>query len=105
MGVLIYTSLTLKLKTAEKRLQFGVSKCKSMLITKRPEIALNSPLTVDSWKISHIEKLNSDETQLEEKNEGKMEIEKTECQKYLGFILSSKGDNMINIKNLRNKSI
>ena len=92
-------------KTAEKRLQFGVSKCKSMLISKKPSIVLNSQLAVDSWKTEHIENLKTGETDLVEKYEGKIKIDKTESQKYLGFILSSKGDNMKNITNLKNKSI
>ena len=32
----------LNVKTAEKRLQFGAAKCKSMLVSKRPESVLNT---------------------------------------------------------------
>ena len=92
-------------KTAEKRLQFGVAKCKSMLISKRPDIVLNSQLAVDSWSSEHIANMNTDETELVEKYEGKIKIGRTENQKYLGFLLSSKGDNMKNITNIKNKSI
>ena len=49
--------------------------------------------------------MKTGETDLVEKYEGKIKIDKTESQKYLGFILSSKGDNMKNITNLKNKSI
>ena len=37
----------INVKSAEKRLQFGVSKCKSMLISKKPELVQNSQLSVD----------------------------------------------------------
>ena len=37
----------LNVKTAEKQLQFGVKKCKSMLIGKNKENAIYNPLTVD----------------------------------------------------------
>ena len=39
----------LNIKTAEKGLQFGVKKCKSMLIAKNTENILNSSLCVDKW--------------------------------------------------------
>ena len=37
--------------------------------------------------------------------EGRVEIEKTDKQKYLGFVLSCSGDNMVNITAMKNKSI
>ena len=36
---------------------------------------------------------------------GQTEVEKTANQKYLGFVLSNTGDNMVNIREIRNKSI
>ena len=54
-------------KTAEKRLQFRVPKCKSMLISKKPDIALNSQLVVDSCKTEHVENMNTGESELIEK--------------------------------------
>ena len=65
----------------------------------------NSQLSVDNWIITHSENLNTRELKIIESYEGKINIDKTEKQKYLGFHLSSKGDNMINIKQLKNKSI
>ena len=44
----------LNVKTAEKRLQFGIKKCKSMLISKNPENVLNSNLMVDKWDVKHV---------------------------------------------------
>ena len=95
----------INLKTAEKRLQFGASKCKSMLISKKPNTVQNSRLLVDNWNIKHIKNKNTGEIELVEDYDGRIQLEQTDKQKYLGFILSCKGDNMINIQNLKNKSI
>ena len=48
-------NVVLNVKTAEKQLQFGVKKCKSMLIGKNKENIIYNPLTVDKWKVQHIE--------------------------------------------------
>ena len=37
--------------------------------------------------------------------DGKVQMEKTESYKHLGFMISSKGDNMVNIREVKNKSI
>ena len=88
-------------KTAEKRLQFGVSKCKTMIIGDIKHL-VNNNLSVDNWKIRHTDKENED---LVETFDGKTTIEETDKYKYLGFLLSNRGDNMINIKEMRKKSI
>ena len=94
----------LNIKTAEKRLQFGETKCKSMLICKNPESVLNSPLQVDKWKIEHQDNLLTGESDLVETYEGLVSIGKTEKYKYLGFMISNIGDNMMNIVEMKNKS-
>ena len=43
----------INVKTAEKRLQFGVKKCKSMYIGKNVEDVLNNHLVVDKWTPEH----------------------------------------------------
>ena len=43
----------INVKSAEKCLQFGVSKCKSMTIGKNINEILKSPLSVDKWKKTH----------------------------------------------------
>ena len=43
--------------------------------------------------------------EIHEEYAGEVIMEDTEEQKYLGFILSSKGDNMKNINGMKNKSI
>ena len=95
----------LNVKTAEKSLQFGIKKCKSMLIGKNVEHVLNSSLCVDKWTVEHVEDKMTGDTELIEQYTGQVEIEKCNEQKYLGFIISSTGDNMANIRTIRNKSI
>ena len=41
------------IKTAEKRLQFGADKYKTMLIGKNVKNCLNTELTVDSWDANY----------------------------------------------------
>ena len=178
-------------KTAEKRLQFGVSKCKTMLVGVDNGV-VNTELSVDKWITEHkvveseeiedafscnectfkvktqdelsnhtqrnhtdqkgycnkcdfkytseasmlkhihnmhieskynckdCEYTSTDKFQLNnhikkhktklcvnlvEKYEGKAPIEKTQKQKYLGFYLSSKGDNMANISEVQKKAV
>ena len=43
----------INVKTAEKRLQFGVTKCKSMFIGKDSKDIINNPLFVDKWNVEH----------------------------------------------------
>jgi hypothetical protein len=95
----------LNVKTAEKGLQFGLKKCKSMLIGKNHENVINSKLFVDTWSVEHVEDEMTGDTELVEHYDGLSEIGTCTEQKYLGFILSSIGDNMANIRALRNKSI
>ena len=86
-------------------MQFGIKKCKSMLIGKNLENVLDSNLSVDSWTVEHRENKETGDTDLVETYSGQIEMGKCKEQKYLGFILSSSGDNMVNIRAIRNKSI
>ena len=147
----------INVKTAEKRLQFGVSKCKSMVIGNDKNQVINNPITVDKWKVEfpdviedcldcdkiektrngskkhsykeHVHKqftcqtcgfqeLSKRElmTHVNEKHvennehivesyDGVFEMDNTGQQKYLGFILSNKGDNMKNIGEMRKRSV
>ena len=95
----------LNIKTAEKRLQFGVSKCKSMLVGKNQENIINSDLMVDEWDVKHVYNQVTGDYDICETYEGLVPIDKTEKTKYLGFVLSSRGDNMVNIKAMKDKSI
>ena len=95
----------INVKTAEKRLQFGPTKCKTMLIGKDTTNVLNSELFVDCWKVEHGEVSEPGGEDLIEIYEGPIPIEKTEQQKYLGFVLSCSGNNMTNINAMKTKSI
>ena len=71
-----------------------------MLVSKTPEIVQNSYLSVDNWKTEHRENLNTGESDLVETFEGLVPIDKTEEHKYLGVVISSKCNNMINAMTL-----
>ena len=55
--------------------------------------------------MKHIDSPENSDNDLVEEYGGKVDIGKTENQKYLGFILSNKGDNMKNITEMKNKSV
>ena len=95
----------INVKTAEKSLQFGPTKCKSMLVGKDTENVLNEALQVDSWDLKYEDDVNTGKLNLVEKYCGLTEIGQTEEQTYLGFVISSKGENMANIRKLKQKSI
>ena len=96
----------LKVKTAEKRLQFGVSKCKTMLVSKNTKAELsNGTLTVDNWCVKYKHNDETGENTLNEKYVGQVNMEQVNTHKYLGFVLSNTGDNSVNISAMRKKSI
>ena len=95
----------INLKTAEKTLQFGVSKCKAMLISKDSESVLNSDLMVDNWEVNYQDNPKTGELVLKESFVGLTKIEQVKTQTYLGFTISSSGDNMANIDMMKKKSI
>jgi hypothetical protein len=66
---------------------------------------LNSSLCVHKWTVEHVENKTTGDTELVEHYAGQVEIEKCTEQKFLGFIISASGDNMANIRSLKNKSI
>ena len=95
----------INIKTAEKKLQFGPTKCKTMLVGKKLENVINTELSVDEWSANYVENKRTGDADLIEKYCGPTEIEQTCEQKYLGFVLSDTGDNMANIRVLKKKSI
>ena len=58
----------LNVKTADKRLQFGIKKYKSMLVSKNPENVLNSNLMVDEWDVKHVYNPDTDNYDICETN-------------------------------------
>ena len=94
----------INLKSAEKTLQFGVSKCKSMLISKKKENVPDNDLMVDTWEVNYEENKQTGKVCLVEKFNGQTKIKQTKEQMYLGFVISSTGNNMANINQLKKKS-
>ena len=95
----------INVKSAEKYLQFGATKCKSILVGKNKKNFPNSRLVVDNWNINHEENKKTGSTKIVETYEGKIDIEQVTEYKYLGFIISSIGDNMAQIRHMKNKSV
>ena len=95
----------INVKTAEKTLQFGPNKCKTMLVGKPSNHVLDSDLQVDSWSVSYHDNVETGDLDLIETFNGPVVMEKTTSQKYLGFVLSSTGDNMVNIKHIKTKAV
>ena len=54
----------INIKTAEKTLQFGPTKCKSMLIGKNTSNVINSSLKLDEWKVTHEEDIETGDLKL-----------------------------------------
>ena len=71
----------INVNSADKGLQFGPTKCKSMLIGKETEYVLNSDLLVDSWIVKHELNLETGEAELIENYGGPIPIEKVKEQK------------------------
>ena len=95
----------INVKTAEKTLQFGPAKCKSMLVGKDTNNVFNSEMHVDKWVVDHIDNSKTGEADLVEYFSGKVSIGQTDEQTYLGFVISNKGENMANIRKGKQKSI
>ena len=93
----------LNIKSAEKCLQFGSSKCKTMLVGRDTKNIINTELFVDKWEVRH-EESESGEEIFVETHVGQVAIEETEEQRYLGFVLSNSGNNMININHMKKKA-
>ena len=95
----------MNVRTAEKTLQFGVKKCKSMLVGKKLDNVLNHPLQVDNWTVEYQDNCKTGQADLVEHYDGKVDIGQVQEYTYLGFVVSSKGDNLANIRQLEKKSI
>ena len=95
----------LNVKTSEKNLQFGAAKCQYMLVGKNPEKIIQNKLKVDQWMKEYKENATTMEYEMLEYYAGQTEMKQTEEYKYLGFVISCKGDNMAHIRNMKCKSI
>ena len=95
----------INVRTAEKTLQFGPSKCKYMIVGKCAKFTKQENLQVDHWITKHTTNKVTGEQDLEESYEGKIDIERADEYKYLGFVVSCAGNNMVNIRHMKNKSL
>ena len=95
----------MNVKSAEKTLQFGPTKCKSMLVGKNTENIINTELLVDNWTVGYTDNKVTGEDDMVESYIGPVHMDSADEYKYLGFVISSKGDNMANIRQVKNKSI
>ena len=68
----------MKCKNCRKRLQFGVTKCKSMLVSKNVDTVPSNDMLVDSWTVRHVDNPSTGCSELVEYNEGMDYMEKTE---------------------------
>ena len=94
-------SAFVNVKMADKDLQFGPEKCKSMVVSKvKPQEFHKPNLSVDDWKLVHTKSGRIKETYV-----GKVHVKEENSLVYLGYVLSNKGSNMPNINHMRNKSI
>ena len=66
-----------------------------MVVGKDTRNMIDDNLKVDEWKVSY-----TDKGDILEHFNGQTPILKTEQQKYLGFVLSNTGNNMVNINAL-----
>ena len=69
------------------------------------ENIIYSDLMVDSWKVKYEDNPVTGESDIVEEYSGQTNIMNTDDQKYLGFVLSSRGDNMANIRKVKKKYI
>ena len=76
-----------------------------MVVGKNADTVTQNSLQVDQWICEYKENKISGEHDLIESYGGKIDIKKTEVYKYLGFMISCTGDNMANIREMKNKSI
>ena len=90
----------INIKTAEKKLQFGHSKCNSLTIAHKNATYVKSDLVIDHWSEKHDEN-----DQLIETYEGKVNMSEVCEQKYLGFVISSDGSNLNNIEAKQKRAI
>ena len=72
---------------------------------KEKEKFLDRQLYLDNWSVMYRDNMDTGEEELIETYEGLAPIEKVSEQKYLGFVLSALGDNMVNINAVKKKSI
>ena len=93
----------MKFKTASKKLQFGVKKCKKLHVGKYCEEFKCQQLFVDTWEEVEVENCDNGEIVTEDCFIGEELLEEKNEEKYLGDVISTDGRNLKNIKARVNK--
>ena len=70
-------NVAVNVKTAEERLQFGVNKCKTMIVGKNYEEEIDNPIMVDKWKLEYHENYDNNEANRKIKQENNDERSET----------------------------
>ena len=86
----------IKSKSNMKKLQFGEKKCNKIHVGCDQSVCPS--LSVDKWKVKHIEQIDIGKSSLEDVHDGYHEIEDKSEEKYLGDIISKNGKNDKNIE-------
>ena len=84
--------------TANKSLQFNVTKSKTMQVGKSLETIIDQVIEVDSWSADHNTK-----GILVEEYEGKVAMKDVNAYKYLGYVVSASASNVPNILDEKGK--
>ena len=89
-------------KSTLKKLQFGAGKCKKMHIGKKHEEFRCHAIFVDKWEETEENNIVGKE-RIEDMCLGKVQMENSEEEKYLGDIINKDGRNLKNIQSRINK--
>ena len=76
-----------------------------MLVGHMQENYFNSELKVDQWEEDVIETIENEVTEVVDNYMGEIVIGATKEHKYLGFIISTTGENMANIRTVQKSQL
>jgi hypothetical protein len=82
-------------KTNLKKLQFGIDKCHQLHVGDNEH--LTPKLYIDNWEVKKVNETKSGVTKLMDVNSGKICVDQTDKDTYLGDILTNDGKNIKNI--------
>ena len=92
-------------KTNEKKLQFGIDKCKKMHIGKYCQEYKCQKLNIDCWKELEVIDEETGMEKIEDVYSGRETMKESDDEKYLGDVIANDGRNIKNIKARVNKGI
>ena len=86
----------INVKSNQKKLQFGESKCHKIHIGKNKAVCPD--ISIDKWKTKQIDTIEIDKPSVEDEHDGLHLIEEANQEKYLGDLISNSGKNDKNIE-------